>query len=97
MRVKARYEKSIIPSDELEKATNTLIGKPVHVNFDTRQLIGRVLDAVYNNDGIDLDLDLYDVGVSYWVKDGFHCFDSVSLTKKPIGKLSEFNQEYDMK
>jgi len=58
--VKARYVPTPlfkVSNEELEKATPTLIGKPVRVNFQGEP-VGIVLDAIYQDGGIDLDVEL---------------------------------------
>ena len=82
MRVKARYEeRDDFAEGELEKATPTLIGRPVTVMFGN-QVVGTVIDAVYTDGGIDLDLDFHDLGVAGFREGKGIIFTELSLVKE---------------
>jgi len=75
MRIKGRYtpwskNTIIITNEELEKATRSLIGKPVKLNFD--EVIGVVMDAEYEDGGIDYEAEILDAraGSKYGTLDG---------------------------
>lgn len=93
MRVTARYERRSISEEEMRKATPTLIGKPVTVNFKDPR-IGTVIDAQFNNNGIDLELDLWDAvgGFMYDPEEGNSfsnvAFTELSLVEVPLPRSS---------
>ena len=70
MKVNARWEPQThkIPNEELEKATHTLIGKPVKIDFQGKP-IGIVTDATYQDGGINIEAELDSPRTAYFFDD----------------------------